>query len=308
MTRSSRLGFGILGSDSFLGVNALRRDAHIMKEEMVKSYYHALAVDEEKSESTARQYANYLGRFYNYLGSEKLVEKRIVLAFKKMFLTNHTAKSTNCMVSALNGFFHLVGWEDCVIKQEHVQESAFREGNLCLSIKEYQRLVKTAEKLGKRRLSLIMQTICSTGIRVSELKYINVESLKGRMSKVRNKGKVRMIIIPEKMCKLLREYANEKGIEKGPIFITRNGKPIDRSNILHDMKKLGKKARVHTDKIFPHNLRHLFAVTFYKLEKDIFRLADLLGHASVNTTRIYTNISVKEEEVKLAKMGLVITD
>ena len=151
-----------------------------------------------------------------------------------------------------------------------------------------------------------MQTICATGIRVSELRFITVESLQDRQAKVALKGKIRTIILPKNLCRQLKKYIRERNIKSGPIFITRNGNPLDRSNICHEMKALSKMSGVSKGKIFPHNLRHLFACVYYQIEKDLFRLADLLGHSNVNTTRIYTQISSETQEKQIEMLKLVI--
>ena len=197
-------------------------------------------------------------------------------------------------------------WYDCIVKSLKIQKEAFRAKERDLSKEEYYRLLSAAEKKGNMRLSLIMQTICSTGIRISELRFITMEAInigycKGFVQK-ENNGPV---LLPEMLCKKLKYYGRKKKIKRGSIFITRNGNPMDRSNIWHEMKELYQEAGVIERKIFPHNLRHLFALTYYKVKKDISHLADLLGHSNINTTRIYTLVSGEEQARQLEFLGLV---
>ena len=206
----------------------------------------------------------------------------------------------------LNHFFAAFGWENCKVKAFKIQRQMCRTKERDLSREEYIRLLKTAKNRGQIWLYLLMLTICSTGIRVSELPFVTVESLCIRRARVSLKGKSRIVILSVELCRELRRYAKEKGIKEGSIFITSNGRPIDRSNILHSMKKLCQEAKVDRSKVFPHNLRHLFAVTYYKKERDISHLADILGHSNINTTRIYTLVSIEEQERQIGKLGLVV--
>ena len=186
-----------------------------------------------------------------------------------------------------------------------MQSSVFRPGGRELSRDEYFRLLQTAEDRGRVRLCMLMQTIAATGLRISELPFVTVRSIEEQYVSVTLKGKTRLVLLPGSLCEKLREYVRKQGIAQGSIFITRNGKPVDRSNIVHEMKKLGEEAGVSRDKLFPHNLRHLFAVTYYQSEKDIFHLADILGHSNINTTRIYTSMGFKEHLKQIEKLGLL---
>ena len=193
-----------------------------------------------------------------------------------------------------------------MVKTFKVQRTAFRAKECELSKKEYIRLLKAAEKKGNTCLCLIMQTICATGIRISELPFITVESLAVRRASVSSKGKTRTVILPVELCRKLEAYVEKRGVAAGSIFVTRNGKPLDRSNIYHGMKALCGDAGVEKSKVFPHNLRHLFALTYYEAERDICHLADLLGHANINTTRIYTIVSCEEQEQRIDGLGLLL--
>ncbi len=197
-------------------------------------------------------------------------------------------------------------WHECIVKTIKIQHEAFRDGEKELTKSEYDRLVKTAKEEGKERICLVMQTICATGIRVSELRYITVETVKAGHAEINMKGKVRKILIPADLQKLLITYIRKEGREAGSVFVTRTGKPLDRSNICHEMKALCEAAGVERTKTFPHNLRHLFACTYCEFDKDINTLADLLGHSNLNTTRTYTQRSMKKLSRRLNRMKLAV--
>ncbi len=198
-------------------------------------------------------------------------------------------------------------WTDLKVKPLKIQNTFFSKVDKELTREEYKRLVYAAEKAGNKRLSLLIQTICSTSIRVSELKFITVEAIKKGCAEINNKGKLRTVLFTDKLCRLLSDYCTENGITQGPVSVTRNGKPLDRSNIWRDMKRLCKAAKVDDEKVFPHNLRHLFARIYYTAKKDLSRLADILGHTSVNTTRIYTKESGTIHAQQLEELHLVLT-
>lgn len=278
---------------------------HYMSVNMIQMFEEEL-IEEEKSEATIQKYCRDLERFYGFLSEKKQVSKEIVIKYKQKILHSYAASSVNSILTALNRFFKEMGWMDCVVKMQKVQTNPFRAKERELKKEEYYRLLRTAKEKGRERLCLVMETICSTGIRVSELPFITVETLCNRRAEVNLKGKTRVVLLPLKLCKKLKRYVKEKKIKSGPIFITRTGKTLDRSNILHDMKALCKDAGVKESKVFPHNLRHLFAITYYQMEKDLSHLADLLGHSSVNTTRIYTLTSGEEEMKKMEQMALVV--
>lgn len=217
---------------------------------------------------------------------------------------NYAMRSINSMLASLNSLLDFLGWSDCKVKSLKIQRQTYCAEEKELTKAEYLRLLEAAK--GYPRLKLIMQTICSTGIRVSELQYFTVEAVRCGEIIVRCKSKTRTILLPGKLKKLLLKYAKKNGIRSGAIFVTRNGKPISRSNIWAQMKKLCESAGVKTSKVFPHNLRKLFARTFYGIEKDIAKLADILGHSSINTTRIYIMTTGMEHRRKIERLGLVV--
>jgi len=210
------------------------------------------------------------------------------------------------MIVSMNRFFSIAGMPELKVKPMKVQRMAFRSEDKILTTREYRKLVETAERKGNRRLSCLMQTLGATGIRISELPFITVEAAKERRAVITMKGKTRIVPLGDDLCLLLLAYAKEAGIETGSLFITRNKNPMDRSNIRREMKALSKEAGVPREKIFPHNFRHMFACAFYQKTKDAVRLADILGHASVNTTRIYTTISLSEQAREINGLGLII--
>ena len=210
------------------------------------------------------------------------------------------------MLSSLMSFFSFLGWSDLKVKSLKIQRRIFDSEEKELTKAEYQRLLQAAKAKQNERLYLLLQTVCSTGIRVSELKHITVEAVVNGKAEISCKGKRRTVFLPDKLCKMLKRYIRERKITSGPVFVTKNGKPLDRSNIWSDMKKLCAAADVSEKKVFPHNLRHLFARTYYSLQKDVVRLADVLGHSSVNTTRIYTMESGETHRTQLQKLGLLL--
>lgn len=262
-------------------------------------------VCEERSNATIEKYLHDMRTFYEFVGDREVV-KSIVLDYKNALITTHTVTSANSMIAAVNVFFRFFGWYDLCVKQYKIQKSAFCPEEKELTKAEYIRLVQASRKKGNERLNLIIQTICGTGIRVSELQYITVEAVKKGEAFVNCKGKNRRIFIVEELRKKLLRYIKERGIQSGAIFITKNGKNISRHNIWRDMKALCKDAGVSSTKVFPHNLRHLFARTFYGIEKDIAKLADILGHTSINTTRIYIITTATEHKRKMENMRLII--
>jgi len=211
------------------------------------------------------------------------------------------------MLTVANSFLQFMGWRELRIRPLKIQKSLFCDEEKELTQEEYTHLIHAADQKDNERLSLILQTICATGIRVSELKFITVEAVDMGRAEVNNKGKRRIVFLPGKLCRLLRKYIQKQKITAGAVFVTRNGRPMDRSNIWREMKKLCKSAGVEPGKVFPHNLRHLFARTFYSIEKDLSRLADILGHSSISTTRIYTAESGRVHQKQIERMGLVIT-
>jgi integrase len=258
---------------------------------------------EERSAATIEKYIREAGRFLRWLDG-RTAGKELALAYKEALMGERTPAGVNGAVAALNCLFSFWGLPECRMRSVKIQRRIFRDEERELTEKEYRRLLTAAK--GNRRLLLVMETICATGIRVSELKFFTVAAVRRGRAEVYNKGKNRPVFLPGKLQKTLLQYIKAQGIESGPVFITRSGRPLDRSNIWSDMKKLCRTAGVAEVKVFPHNLRHLFARMYYGLEKDIVRLADILGHASINTTRIYTMESGAEHRRQLERMRLVI--
>ena len=221
--------------------------------------------------------------------------------------TSHAPATVNSILAVVNGFFRFMGWKDIAVKMLKIQKALFCDERRELTRAEYARLVSAAQKVGNERLSLVMQTICATGTRVSELRFITVEAVTTGRAEICNKGKRRTVFLPGRLRRLLRKYLQKQKKTAGAVFTTRTGRPLDRSNIWRDMKALCESADVEPGKVFPLNLRHLFARTYYSLEKDLSRIADILGHSSVNTTRIYTVESGGVHQRQLERMGLIIT-
>ena len=261
-------------------------------------------INEEKASATLEKYMRDVKAFSEWtLGSE--LDKRKVLDYKEYLIGKFAPASVNSVLSSLNSFFEFNHWYEMKVKMLKIQKQIFAQKDKELSKAEYERLLDAANAKGNQRLSLLIQTICSSGIRVSELQYITVEAVKIRKATINCKGKMRIVILPKELCRMLTEYAKTQNITSGSVFITKTGKPLDRSTIWKMMKALCESARVSKHKVFPHNLRHLFARTFYTLQKDIVRLADILGHSSVNTTRIYTMETGEIHRRQIQKLGLL---
>lgn len=261
---------------------------------------------EEKSENTVEKYVRDVRAFWTYVG-EAEITKETVIAYKNKLLTdNYAARSINSMLASINSLFQFLGWADLKVKSIKLQRQIYCPEEKELTKAEYMRLVNAAKQKGNERLNLLIQTICGTGIRVSELQYITVEAVKRGKAIVSLKGKTRSVFIVRELQKKLLRYAAEQKITSGAIFITRNGKPMSRTNIWREMKSLCVEAGVNPQKVFPHNLRHLFARTFYGIEKDIAKLADILGHSSINTTRVYIITTGNEHRQRMENMRLII--
>lgn len=273
--------------------------------QLIEKYLNHL-MEEEKSVATLKKYRHDLNELHNYLQG-MLLTKSILIEWKKYLIEKYAPSTVNSMLIAVNGYLRFFSWHDLSMKLLKIQKPLFSDENKELTREEYARLVMTASKRSNARLSLILQTICATGIRVSELKFITIEAVQTGRAEISNKGKRRVIFLPQQLRKLLRKYAQKHGKISGPVFTTRTGKPLDRSNIWRDMKALCTEAKVAPEKVFPHNLRHLFARTFYSLEHDLSRLADILGHSSIVTTRIYTAESGTVHARQMGRLGLVIT-
>ena len=259
---------------------------------------------EEKSRATVEKYLRDLRGFQKWLRGKALTKEN-VLAYKTKIMSTHKPTGVNSALSALNSYFAFAERYECRVKTLKIQKQIFASVSKELTKAEYERLLSAALLTKNRRLYLLMQTICSTGIRVSEVQKITVEALHREVAEIRCKGKIRQVFLPKKLCRILLKYAKKQKITSGSVFVTQTGKPLDRSNIWAAMKKLCKLASVPKEKVFPHNLRHLFARTYYSMQKDIVRLADILGHSSVNTTRIYTMESGEVHQKQIEKLGLL---
>lgn len=280
-------------------------DEHIITEKMIYSFEEQLRAD-ELAEGTIAKYLRDVRSLMKW-AANKIINKEAVAAWKKYLMGRDYAPITiNSMLAAANCFFKCMGWQECHAKFLKIQRQIFRNMDRELQQHEYKRLVATARKEGRERLLLLMETICCTGVRVSEVKYITVQAAQMGMVDIRLKGKIRRIMLPEKICRMLLKYAKKNGISAGEIFRTRSGRGISRRQIWAEMKSLCYRAGVAASKVFPHNLRHLFATVFYKKNQDIVQLADLLGHSSIETTRIYLVTSGKEHQDKLNRLGLII--
>ncbi|MCD8370059.1 MAG: tyrosine-type recombinase/integrase [Clostridiales bacterium] len=266
--------------------------------------YQKILTEEEKSANTINQYLRDLEDFMRYADG-KMADKSMMVCYKEMLIRTYKPRSVNAKLSALNGFFKRMGWYECIVKLVKIQKETFRPNSKVLTKEEYERLLAAAKRQDKERLSLVMQTLCSMGLRVSELRFITVEAVRLGFADVMLKGKMRTVLLPEDLQLMLGKYIEEREISEGCVFITRNGKPLDRGDIWRDMKALGREAGVEQSKIFPHNLRHLFACVYYEEEKNANHLADIMGHSSLDTTRIYTQGSMEQELETLNKMGLV---
>ena len=271
--------------------------------ELIKNFRRYL-IEEEKAAATVEKYIRDINVFADWLG-EKELDKETVLIYKEKLIKNYAPASINSVLSSLNSFFTFNEWYNLRVKNLKIQRQTFANKDNELSKEEYERLLTAAKSKGNEQLYFLMQTICATGIRVSELRYVTVESLKAQKAQINLKGKMRVVLLPKELCKMLLKYSKEQKITSGSVFVSRNGKPLDRSNIWKMMKALCESAGVARAKVFPHNLRHLFARTFYSIQKDIVRLADILGHSSVNTTRIYTMETGETHRRQIQKLGLL---
>lgn len=261
---------------------------------------------EERAKATIEKYNRDVSSFLRKLQAGELLTKEVVLGYKQSLSENYKTTSANSMLVALNCFLGFIGRKDCQAKLFKVQRVSCRKRGQELSKEEYRRLVLVARMKQSERLGLLVQAICSTGIRVSEHRFITKEALQTGVVCIRNKGKERSVFLPKDLRKQLLRYCRDKGIFTGPIFVTRSGRPVERQNIWAEMKALCKRADVLPEKVYPHNLRHLFALTYYRLQKDIVHLADILGHSNIENTRIYTFTSEEEHIRILSRMHLLI--
>ena len=259
---------------------------------------------EERSCNTIEKYIRDI-RFFRGRLQGGNVDKSALVKYKKELCERYAAKSVNSMLSSVNAFFVFMGWYDLKVKTLKIQRRIFSDKSKELSKPEYERLLSAAINRKNKRLYYLIQTVASTGLRVSEIQYVTCEAVRQGQAVINCKGKIRQIFLPKKLCKMLLSYIKERKIKSGSVFVTKTGKPLDRSHIWKMLKSLCEAAGVSRDKVFPHNLRHLFARTFYSLQKDIVRLADILGHSNIETTRIYTMESGAEHRKLLQKLGLL---
>jgi len=281
----------------------IKTDGKIITDKLTENFKTYL-YDGEHSANTVEKYLRDIRAFAKRTGAKNL-QKSDLLEYKKALCEKYSPQSVNSMISSLNAFFTFAGWYDLKIKTLKIQRRIFADKSKELTKSEYEKLLTSAKNGKNERLYYLMQTIASTGLRVSEIKYVTVEAVKNGEAVIKCKGKIRQIFMPKKLCKMLKGYIKSKNIKSGAVFVSRNGRPLDRSNIWKMLKTLCESANVDKSKVFPHNFRHLFARTFYSLQKDIVRLADILGHSSINTTRIYTMETGEIHRIQLQKLGLL---
>lgn len=282
--------------------NSIAMERYLREEEITE--FERFLKKEERSEATITKYCRDLRAFAAY-AEEIPISKEIVLRYKqKLIADGYAVRSINSMISSVNSALAFFKWDDCKIKTLKIQQQIYSSEKAELTMEDYRKLLNASKN--NPRLNMILQTICSTGIRVSELAYFTVQAVKLGKVTVFCKSKIRTVFLPRKLKQRLLSYARGKNIEDGIIFRTRNGNPVNRSNIWNAMKRLCEKAGVLASKVFPHNLRKLFARTFYTVDKDIAKLADVLGHSSIETTRIYIKETGKEHIKKIEMLGLVV--
>ena len=260
--------------------------------------------EEERSPATLEKYLREVRQFVTFLGGRE-VTRELAAAWREELSAHQSPATVNGKLTALDRLLAFLGWEDCRVKHLRVQRQLFRDSARELSREEYARLVETARRLGRGRLSLLMETICATGIRVSEVHYITAEAVREGRTEIALKGKIRTILLPGKLCRKLEKYARQKKITSGELFLTRSGRPMSRKQIWAEMKGVCRAAGVAPSKVFPHNLRHLFARCFYRVSRDVAKLADVLGHSSIETTRIYLISTGAEHARTLDQLRLI---
>jgi len=275
----------------------------ITREQLNGYDYHLM--QEERSRGTREKYYRDVMRFAGYLGGRALCKENVIAWRDELAADRYAPVTINSMIAALNGFFRFIGREDCCLRFLKIQRRLFREKSRELSRNDYERLLQTARNQGKERLCLLMETICASGIRVSEVRYVTVEAAKQGRAEVALKGKIRTILLPSRLCRKLLQYARKQKITAGEIFLTGSGNGLSRGQIWTEMKRICRTAGVESSKVFPHNLRHLFAETFYRISRDIAGLADVLGHSSIETTRIYLVSAGAEHEKLLERLQLI---
>lgn len=263
-------------------------------------------MEEEKAEATINKYVHEANQLLRFLDGRE-ISKEMLIRYRSHLSGRYSARTVNGKLSAVNAYLRYLGLDGCRVKFLKVQKRAYIEENRELTEIEYSRLMETAMAQGKMQLYYLMMTICSTGIRISELKYVTLEAVLQGRAEISMKGKYRVVILPKGLVKELKNFAQVSNIRSGYMFCTRSGRPLDRSNVCHAMKKLCLQAKVSKSKVFPHNFRHLFARSFYSVEKNMAHLADILGHSSIETTRIYVTASTREYEKVLnrLKIGMI---
>ena len=261
--------------------------------------------EKESAEATIRKYLSDVRKFYHYLGRDRVVDKYRIRQYRQYLTEHYKGTSANSMLAALNQFFAALGLEELKVRRLKIQRQLYQNEEKFLSRQEYFKLLGAARRRGKEELALIMETICSTGIRVSELRFFTISNIRTGKIIVWNKGKERIVILPGKMQKRLLRFAREKGYRSGPVFRGRTGRPVDRTAIWRAMKGLAVETGIDPARIFPHNLRHLFARTFYQITRNLVQLADVLGHSSIEVTRIYTIGSLEEWRQSISRLDLI---
>ena len=281
-------------------------EQHCLTNEQIAAFSAAL-LQAERSPATVEKYTRNVRAFFLYLDGQA-VSKDTVMAWKEYLQReeNLSPSTINARLAALNDLFAFLGWTDCRTHYLKIQRRMFRDAGRDLDRQDYEKLIAAAHELGRDRIALIMETICATGIRVSEVRYITVEAVQAGRTTISLKGKIRTILLPGKLCRKLLKFAKREKITSGEIFLTRGGNPVGRCQIWAEMKRLCRTAGVAPSKVFPHNLRHLFATAYYRIYKDIVKLADILGHSSVETTRIYLLTTGQEHRRQLERLQLVL--
>lgn len=272
--------------------------------DVIRAYQNHL-LQEERSPGTIEKYMRDVRAFACWLKGREVSPEQTSAWKEHLRKAGYAPCTINSMLSALNGLFRLMKWDSCCVKFLKIQRQLFRDPARELSRKDYQKLVDTAFAMGKERLGMVVETIGGTGIRVSELGYITAEAVRLGQARIFLKGKIRVILLPKKLCKKLKTYCRKQTITSGPVFVTKNKTALSRRQIWAELKALSKRAGVEASKVFPHNLRHLFAKTFYRASGDLARLADVLGHSSIETTRIYLISTGAEHLRQLDGLGLV---
>lgn len=276
----------------------------MQKVKMLKEFEEYL-IQEEREKATVGKYLRDAECFLVWLGNKELSKKQVVLWKEELTEKQYSPITINGKLAAINKLLLSLGKPECRVKYLKIQRRLFRSTERDLTKEEYTRLVETAFSDGRERLALLMESICATGIRVSEVRYLTVETAEAGRAEISLKGKIRTILIPGKLCRKLLKYAKKQKIASGEIFLTRSGKSMSRHQIWAEMKALCAQAKVQASKVFPHNLRHLFARAFYRACRDVVRLAGVLGHSSIETTRIYLITTGIEYRKQMSRLGLI---